>query len=97
MWPYVIVLLVFIAICWGIAAENKRIRSRTAEEYERDVADPKLKATRAALSPFEYLINKQAEAAHEMRMNERYGHSQVLKKKDMGPDDTGEQTDDDEE
>ena len=86
MIPYVIVFLVIIGICWAIAAENKRLRSRTPEEYEKDVADPKFKKTRGAMSPFEFLKNKEAERAHESRMNEKYGHSHVLKKKDTGPD-----------
>jgi len=89
MLPYLIVILIVIGVFWLMAAENKRIRSRTPEEYERDVADPRLKGTRAAMSPFEFLKNKQAQAAHEMRMNERHCHSLVLKKKDVGSDNPG--------
>ena len=89
--PYLVVILIFIGIAWMVSAENKRLRARTAEEYERDVHDPKFKKTRAAMSPFEFLKNKEAERAHAARMDEKYGHSQVLKKKDTGPDEAGEE------
>jgi hypothetical protein len=97
MLPYLIVILIVVGVFWLMAAENKRMRSRTPEEYERDVADPRLKGTRAAMSPFEFLKNKQAQAAHEMRMNEKYGHSHVLKKKDVGPDNPGDDDPDEDE
>jgi len=88
--PYLVVILIFVGLIWLITGENKRLNSRTAEEYERDVHDPKFKKTRAAMSPFEFLKNKEAERAHAARMDEKYGHSQVLKKKDTGPDEAGE-------
>ena len=92
--PYLVVILIFVGLIWLITGENKRLSARTAEEYERDVHDPKFKRTRAAMSPFEFLKSKEAERAHAARMNEKHGHSQVLKKKDTGPGEAGEPEED---
>ncbi len=70
------VLLVIAGAFFALAKENGRLRSRTVEEFERDLAQSKGLApslARAGALEMEKLVSPSKKAAIELRQDERGG------------------------
>ena len=84
----IIWLAVFLAIggaFLAVAKENSRLRSRTTEEFERDLAESKglmRSMTAAGALEMEKLISPSKRAAIELRQDERGGRTRTGSKGD---------------
>ena len=69
------VLLVIAGMFWALARENNQKRNRTAQEYERDVAEAKDSLLRAGLVELDkfYGATREKQAAVEYLKDEEQG------------------------
>jgi len=72
---WLVVLLIIVGMFWALARENNQKRKRTAQEYERDVAEAKDSLMRAGLVELDkfYGATKQKQAAVEYLKDEAQG------------------------
>ena len=86
---WLVVLLMIAGLFWALARENSQKKNRTAQEYERDVAEAKDSLMRAGLVELDkfYGATKQKQAAVEYLKDEEQGLH-----KTGGKDDDSERT-----
>lgn len=72
---WLVVLLTIAGMFWALTRENIQKRNRTAQEYERDVAEAKDSLLRAGLVELDkfYGASKQKQAAVEYLKDEAQG------------------------
>ncbi|PYP86602.1 MAG: hypothetical protein DMF61_13055 [Blastocatellia bacterium AA13] len=82
---WLVVLLVIAGAFLALANENRRLRSRTTEEFERDLADSKglmPSMARAGGLQMEKLLSTSQKAAIELREDEQRGMTRTGSKSD---------------
>ena len=81
---WLIVLLLIAGMFWLLVRENTRQRNRTAEEYERDLANAKDSMLRAGLVELDkfYGATRQKQAAVERLKDEEQGMTKTGSKGD---------------
>lgn len=82
---WIVVLAVIALIFWGIARENERVRNRTVQEYERDVANTKETLMKAGLLELDKFVGNSSEKRAAV---------EFLKDEDQGMTKTGDKSDD---
>ena len=72
---WLVVLLIIAGMFWALARENNHKRNRSAQEYERDVAEAKDSLLRAGLVELDkfYGASRQKQAAVEYMKDEAQG------------------------
>ncbi|MGA9771384.1 MAG: hypothetical protein WBV94_20290 [Blastocatellia bacterium] len=72
---WLVVLLIIAGAFWALVRESKQKRNRTAQEYERDVAEAKDSLLRAGLVELDkfYGASRQKQAAVEYLKDEAQG------------------------
>ena len=70
-----VVLGLIALMFWGLARDRQRMKNRTVEEYERDLADARNSMLRAGMLEMDkFLVNEKAKrAAVEMIKDEEQG------------------------
>jgi hypothetical protein len=73
--PWLIVLLIIVGVFWAISNENRRKRQRTAEEYEREVAESRSSLMRAGMMELDKFVGdtRSKRAAVEYLKDEEEG------------------------
>jgi hypothetical protein len=86
---WLVVLLIIAGMFWALARESARQKKRTAEEYERDLAESKDSMLRAGMLQLDkfYGEARQKQAAVEYLKDEEQGMTKAGGKGD-GPDRT---------
>ena len=72
---WLIVLAVIALMFWALARDQRRLKNRTVEEYERDQVDARNSMLRAGMLELDkFLVNEKAKrAAVEMLKDEEQG------------------------
>ncbi|MGH9764976.1 MAG: hypothetical protein ACREDR_10930 [Blastocatellia bacterium] len=82
--PWLIVLLIFGLLFWTLVRENDRKRSRSAEEFERDVVESRGSMLSAGALGLEKLLSSGKQASIECIQDEAKG---LTKTGERGDDD----------
>jgi hypothetical protein len=83
--PYLIVLALFALMMWSLTREKKQQKSRTAQEYERDLIDRRNSMMRAGMLELDKFVGN---------VNEKRAAVEFLKDEEQGMTKTGSRGDD---
>ena len=81
---WLVVLAVIALMLWALARDRQRLKNRTAEEYERDLAESRNSMLRAGMLELDkFLVSeKEKRAAVEMIRDEEQGMTKTGGKSD---------------
>ncbi len=81
---WLIVLALIALMFWALVRDRQRLKNRTAEEYERDLAESRNSMLRAGMLELDkFLVNeKEKRAAVEMIKDEEQGRTKAGGKSD---------------
>ncbi len=83
--PYLIVLALFALMIWSLTREKKQQKSRTAQEYERDLVNHRNSMMRAGMLELDKFVGN---------VNEKRAAVEFLKDEEQGMTKTGSKGDD---
>ncbi|HEX5733559.1 MAG TPA: hypothetical protein VF131_12055 [Blastocatellia bacterium] len=83
--PYLIVLALFVLMMWSLTREKKQQKSRTAQEYERDLVNHRNSMMRAGMLELDKFVGN---------ANEKRAAVEFLKDEEQGVTKTGSKGDD---
>ena len=82
--PWLVLILLIVGTIWMVVGENSRKRRRTAQEYEREVAESKNSLLRAGMLELDKFVGKESEkrAAAAYLKDEELGRTRTGSKGD---------------